>query len=417
MAQKIKISPDLIGGDVDEGYGEVADAFRRNLASGQEVGAAVSVYRDGRKVVDLWGGYRDGNTRAPWERDTIVTVFSTTKGVAALTVAVAASRGLIDYDAKVADYWPEFAQAGKGDVTVRQLLGHQAGLPIIKPPLTLADIADPAKLSKRIAAQAPLWPPGTRHGYHAITLGWYESELIRHADPQGRTLGRYFAEEIAAPLDLDFYIGLPASVDRNRVALLHPFAKRDALLHLNTVPPRLAAEFAQSVQPGRACHDLAAGVKEPDELNRDELRVLEMPGMNGMGTARSIAKLYGSAATGGSELGLSPAVRDALEGPAVPPTMGVRDKVMHFDTSYSLGLGKPTSTFVFGSSDRAFGWPGAGGSFGFADPETGIGFGYVMNRMGFHMLDDPRHLGLAASPVPRTCLGPERRSSRCGSAR
>jgi CubicO group peptidase (beta-lactamase class C family) len=394
MAQKIKISPDLIGGDVDEGYGKVADAFRRNLDSGKEVGAAVAVYRDGRKVVDLWGGYRNGTTRVPWERDTIVTVFSTTKGVAALTVAVAASRGLIDYDAKVADYWPEFAQAGKGAVTVRQLLGHQAGLPVIKPPLTLADIADPEKLSKRIAAQAPLWPPGTRHGYHAVTLGWYESELIRHADPQGRTLGRYFAEEIAAPLDLDFYIGLPASVDRNRVALIHPFAMRDALLNLNTVPPRSAAAFVNPFSLVMRATTPAADVKGLDELNRDKLRVLEMPGVNGMGTARSVAKLYGSAATGGSDLGLSPSVREALEGPAVPPTMGVRDKVMHFDTSYSLGLGKPTSTFVFGSSDRAYGWPGAGGSFGFADPDTGIGFGYVMNNMRFAMLDDPRHVAL-----------------------
>jgi CubicO group peptidase (beta-lactamase class C family) len=394
MAQKIKVSTDVVNGDVDEGYGQVADAFRRNLSSGQEIGAAVAVYRDGRKVVDLWGGYRDGFTRTPWQQDTIVTVFSTTKGVAALTVAVAASRGLIDYDAKVADYWPEFAQAGKGAITVRQLLGHQAGLPVIKPPLTLADIADPEKLSKRIAAQAPLWPPGTRHGYHAITLGWYESELIRHADPQGRTLGRYFAEEIAAPLDLDFYIGLPASVDRNRVALIHPFAMRDALMNLNTVPPRTAAAFVNPFSLVVRATTLAADVKGLDELNRDKLRVLEMAGMNGMGTARSVAKLYGSAATGGSDLGLSPTVREALEGPAVPPTMGVRDKVMHFDTSYSLGLGKPTSTFVFGSSDRAYGWPGAGGSFGFADPETGIGFGYVMNNMRFAMLNDPRHVAL-----------------------
>jgi len=394
MAQKIRISPDLIGGDVDEGYGKVADAFRRNLDSGTEVGAAVAVYRDGRKVVDLWGGYRDGNTRTPWEKDTIVTVFSTTKGIAALTVAVAASRGLIDYDAKVADYWPEFAQAGKGAVTVRQLLGHQAGLPVIKPPLTLADIADPEKLSKRIAAQAPLWPPGTRHGYHAVTLGWYESELIRHADPKGRTLGRYFAEEIAAPLDLDFYIGLPASVDRNRVALLHPFAMRDALLNLKTVPPRVAAAFVNPFSLVMRATTPAADVKGLDELNRDKLRVLEMPGVNGVGTARSVAKLYGSAATGGFDLGLSPTVRAALEGPAVQPTMGLRDKVMQFDTSYSLGLGKPTSTFVFGSSDRAYGWPGAGGSFGFADPETGIGFGYVMNNMRFAMLDDPRHVAL-----------------------
>ena len=394
MAQRIKIPPDLMAGDVDEGYGAVADAFRRNLSSGDEVGAAVAVYRDGSKVVDLWGGYRNLTTRAPWEKDTIVNVFSTTKGVAALTVAVAASRGLIDYDAKVADYWPEFAQAGKGAVTVRQLLGHQAGLPIITPPLTLADIADPEKLSKKIAAQAPLWPPGTRHGYHAITLGWYESELIRHADPQRRTLGRYFAEEIAVPLDLDFHIGLPASVDRNRVALLHPFAKRDAFLHLNSVPPRLAAAFVSPFSLVGRATTLAAGVKDADAFNRDELQVLEIPAGNGTGTARSVAKLYGSAATGGSELGLSRTVREALEGPAEPPTMGVRDKVMHFDTSYSLGLGKPTSTFVFGSSDRAYGWPGAGGSFGFADPETGVGFGYVMNRMRFHMLDDPRHLGL-----------------------
>ena len=394
MGERITISPDLLGGDVDEGYGPVADAFRRNLSSGNEVGAAVAVYRDGRKVVDLWGGYRNGTTRAPWERDTIVTVFSTTKGVAALTVAVAASRGQIDYNAKVADYWPEFAQAGKGAITVRQLLGHQAGLPIIKPPLTLADVADPERLSKKIAAQAPLWPPGTRHGYHAITLGWYESELIRHADPQGRTLGRYFAEEIATPLDLDFYIGLPASVDRNRVALIDPFAKRDALLNLHTLPPRLAASFANPFSLVARATAVTADVKELDAMNRDELRVLEMPGMNGMGTARSVAKLYGSAATGGSELGLSASVREALESPAVPPTMGVRDKVMHFDTSYSLGLGKPMSTFVFGSSDKAYGWPGAGGSFGFADPDTGIGFGYVMNNMRFAMLDDPRHVAL-----------------------
>jgi CubicO group peptidase (beta-lactamase class C family) len=190
MAQKIEISPELIGGDVDEGYGKVADAFRRNLTSGREVGAAVAVFRDGRKVVDLWGGLRDANTRAPWERGTLVTVFSATKGVSSLALAAAASRGLIDYDAKVADYWPEFAAAGKGEVTVRQLLGHQAGLPVITPPLAVSDLTDPPKMSAKLAARAPMWTPGTRHGYHALTLGWYASELIRHVDPQGRTLGR-----------------------------------------------------------------------------------------------------------------------------------------------------------------------------------------------------------------------------------
>jgi len=221
MVMKVKVSPDSIVGDVDEGYGKLVDVFRRNMTSGEEIGAAVAVYRDGVKVVDLWGGYRDGNTKAPWQEDTLVMMMSTTKGVSSLAVAVAASRGLISYEAKVADYWPEFAQAGKGTVTVRQLLSHQAGLPAITPPLTLGDVADPAKMSAKIAAQAPAWTPGTRHGYHTITLGYYESELIRHADPAGRTLGQFFAEEIARPLGHNLYRGLPASVNRDRVAHLH----------------------------------------------------------------------------------------------------------------------------------------------------------------------------------------------------
>ena len=389
-----EVRPINTEGDVDEGYGKVADAFRRNFSSGKEIGAAVAVYRDGRKVVDLWGGYRNVSTQAPWQKDTIVNVFSTTKGVASLAVAVAASRGLIDYDAAVADYWPEFAQAGKASITVRQLLSHQAGLVAIKPPLTLADIADPEKLSAKIAGQAPAWAPGTRHGYHAVTLGWYQSELVRHVDPKGRTLGRFFAEEIAGPLDLDFYIGLPLSVDRTRVAHLEPMSRREMLLHLHTMPPLFVAGLFNSRSLSGRALQIAAGVKEAGDFNRDEIRKLEMPAGNGTATARSIAKLYGNAATGSSELGLSQTVRDALEGPAVPPTMGLRDKVIHIDTSYSLGFGKPTSKFVFGSTDRAFGWPGAGGSFGFADPDTGIGFGYVMNRMGYHIFSDPRELNL-----------------------
>jgi CubicO group peptidase (beta-lactamase class C family) len=394
MAQKLRITSDLIGGDVDEGYGKVADAFRNNLSSGQEVGAAVAVYRDGRKVVDLWGGFCNGNTQTPWEKDTLVNVFSTTKGVASLAIAVAASRGLIDYDAKVADYWPEFAQAGKAAVTVRQLLGHQAGLTAIKPPLTLSDIADPAKLSAKIAKQAPAWRPGTRHGYHAVTLGWYQSELIRHVDPQGRTLGRFFAEEIAGPLDLDFYIGLPASVDRTRVAHLVPISRAEMLFHLHTMPPLFAAAMFNPYSLTARAFLVAAGVKEAGDFNRDEVRIPEMPSVNGTGTARAIAKLYGNAATGGSGLGLSRTVRDALEGSAVPPTMGLRDKVIHADSSFSLGFGKPTSKYVFGSTGKAFGWNGLGGSFGFADPDTGIGFGYVMNKLGYHAFSDPRELAL-----------------------
>jgi CubicO group peptidase (beta-lactamase class C family) len=383
-----------MGGDADEGYGKVADAFHRNFSSGQEIGAAVAVYRDGRKVVDLWGGYRNARHQEPWQQDTIVNVFSTTKGVAALAVAVAASRGLIDYDAKVAEYWPEFAQGGKGDVTVRQLLSHQAGLVAIKPPLTLAEIADPERLAAKIAGQVPAWVPGTRYGYHAATLGWYQSALIRRVDPRGRTLGRFFAEEIAGPLGLDFFIGLPASVNRDRVARLAPITRSAMLLHLHTMPPLFAASlFYPRSLPARAFL-VATGVKEAGHFNRDDVRDVEMPSVNGTGTAAAIAKLYGDAATGGSELGLSRTVRDALEGPAAAPSGGSRDKVMHIDTSFSLGFGKPTSTYVFGSTGKAFGWNGLGGSFGFADPDTGIGFGYVMNKLSYHAYSDPRELAL-----------------------
>ena len=394
MAQKLNISPDLIGGDVDEGYGKLADVFRRNLSSGHEVGAAFAVYRDGRKVVDLWGGYRDEITQAPWGKDTLVNVFSTTKGVASLAVAVAASQGLISYEAKVADFWPEFAQGGKAAVTVRQLLSHQAGLSAIDPPLTLQDLADPPTMSAKLAAQVPAWTPGTRHGYHGFTLGWYEGELIRRTDPAGRSLGQFFAEEIAKPLGLDFYIGLPASVDRDRVAYLHAWPAAKLLLHLNLWPPRTVAALLNPLSLTARSLVIAKGISGAAHFNRDELRVLEMPAVNGTGTARSLARLYGSAATGGSEIGLSPGVLDALKKAAIPPTNGVRDKIMFVDTSFSLGFLKPASLTVFGSSDSAFGTPGVGGSFGFADPDTGVGYGYVMNKLGFHPVSDPRELAL-----------------------
>jgi CubicO group peptidase (beta-lactamase class C family) len=387
-------STDSIGGDVDEGYGKLADAFRRNMSSGREVGAAVAVYRDGRKVVDLWGGFRDGTTQTPWEQDTLVTVFSTTKGIASLAVAVAASRGLISYDAKVADYWPEFAQAGKEAITVRQLLSHQGGLPALSPQLTLQDLADPISMSAKLAAQRPAWTPGTRHGYHAITLGWYEGELIRRTDPAGRSIGQFLADEVAKPLNLDLYIGLPDSVDRNRSAHLVIPSRFKSMLHLYVLPPRLlAASFNPSGLTARSLN-VVKGINVPSEdFNRDELRRVEIPAGNGTGDARSVAKLYGSAATGGSQLGLSPSVLDALKAPTTPPTKGLRDRGLQVERKYSLGFSKPSTMTVFGSSDNAFGTPGVGGSFGLADPDTGVGFAYVMNRMGIHMID-PRERAL-----------------------
>ena len=394
MGRKVAVSPDLVEGDVDEGYGKIADAFRANFAAYRDVGAAVAVYRDGVKVVDMWGGYRNGFTKTPWQHDTVVNMFSTTKGVASLAVSVAASRGLISYDAKVADCWPEFAQAGKAEVTVRQLLSHQAGLSALDAPLLLADLTDQETLSAALAAQAPAWPPGSRHGYHALTLGWYESELIRHTDPAGRTLGQFFADEVAAPLGLDLYIGLPASVDRDRVAHLHGWPRAEALLHLNAMPPRLALALLNPRGLTGRTVNLPNDVDAMRDYNREDIRTVEIPAANGIGTARAVAKAYGCAATGGRELGLTADTLDALTKSAVTPTGGIRDKVLHVNSLFSLGYCKPVPHFTFGSSDRAFGTPGLGGSFGFADPDTGIGFAYVMNRWGFHLWSDPRELPL-----------------------
>jgi CubicO group peptidase (beta-lactamase class C family) len=395
MVLKVTVSPDLISGDVDEGYGKVADAFRANFASGREVGAAIAVYRNGVKVVDLWGGYRDGVANVPWQHDTMVNMFSTTKGVAALVVALAVSRGLFGYDDKVVDHWPDFAQAGKADVTVRQLLGHQAGLCVLKPAPTVRDVADPARLSSMLAAQKPAWQPGTRHGYHAITLGWYESELIRRTDPAGRTLGRFLADEIAGPLGLDLHIGLPDSVPHDRVAHLHHWSRAESLLHLNGLPAGLVAASFNPVgllaRSGRLPRDVNPWA---GDYNRDDVRAVEIPSANGIGTAGAVAQLYGAAATGDTALGLTPSVLDELTALPTAPSRGLRDRVLRVDVAYSLGLAKPVPLLLFGSSDKAFGTPGFGGSFGFADPDTGTGFAYLMNRMGFRLVSDPRELAL-----------------------
>jgi CubicO group peptidase (beta-lactamase class C family) len=402
---KVDVPADATHGDVDEGYGPVADAFRRNFAERNEIGAACAVYRDGRKVVDLWGGYRDGTTRAPWERDTLVPMFSTTKGVASMALAVARSRGLVDYDAPVASYWPEFAAAGKERVTVRQLLSHQAGLCAIDEKLELADLADLDRIADKIARQRPAWEPGTRHGYHGITLGWYEGELIRRVDPQRRTLGHFFADEVAGPLGLEFHIGLPDTVLPERLATIHGYKPAEMMLHLREFPPRFVFAFLnpRSITYRTFGNPRVTGLV--NEYNRRELLRIEIPAANGVGTARSVACAYGEFATGGRTLGLTAETLDALSRPAVAPTGGRTDVVLHVESVFSLGYVKPFPRFRFGSpAGLAFGTPGAGGSFGFADPDVGIGFAYAMNRTGFRLYDDPRELALREALY--RCLSP-----------
>jgi CubicO group peptidase (beta-lactamase class C family) len=383
---KVDVPSALIRGDVDEGYGPVADAFRCNFAERCEVGAACAVYRDGTKVVDLWGGYRDGETRAEWREDTVVVMFSTTKGVSSLALALAHSRGLLDYDERVAAYWPEFAWRGKAQVTVRQLLSHQAGLPVIDIPLSVADLGDLDVMAAALALQRPLWIPGTRHGYHTLTLGWYEGELLRRVDPARRSLGRFFAEEIAAPLGVEFYIGLPQDFDLERRATIHGRGALQMLWHLREYEPRTLVAM---LKPGSIAR---RSLSNPPELlvdtafNSLEMLRVEIPAGNGIGEPRAVAAAYDGAIT--SKLGLTPTTLDALTRPAVLPSGGLVDFVLKMPDVFSLGYLKPTPDLPFGSAaDSAFGTPGNGGSFGFADPDTGIGYCYAPNRLGFGLTD------------------------------
>ncbi len=375
------------GGWVAPGFEEVRAEFDRNFVERGEIGAAVAAYWRGEKVVELWGGRRTPTGQAPWKEDTMVVVNSTTKGLAAMTVAVANSRGWIDYDAPVAAYWPEFAQNGKGAITVRQLLSHEAGLVWIDEALDVEDLRDLDYVSRVLARQKPAWEPGTRHGYHAMTIGLYMQELIRHADPAHRTLGRFFHDEIARPLEIEFYIGLPPEIPEERLAKLRPFSPMRAIRALRSVPRGFVMRILWPWSLLRKSMLFA----DLDFNDRRSLEI-EIPAGNGVGTARAIARAYSAFAEGGAELGITPATLASLT--AVHDVERPRDEVMGVPSWMSLGFLRPGPQLDWGSSRRAFGTPGAGGSFGFADPDARLGFAYAMNNMDFYMFDDPREKAL-----------------------
>lgn len=409
MVLKVDVPPELVQGDVEHGFGAVADAFRANFAAGTEVGAACAVYVDGRPVVDLWGGFRDGVARLPWQRDTMVTMFSTTKGVSSVALAHAHARGLLDYDATVASCWPEFGSAGKAEITVRQLLSHQAGLAVTDVPMDLEVLADPDKVAAAIDGQRPAWPAGTRHGYHGISLGWYESELLRRVDPGHRTIGRYFAEEVAAPLDAAFHIGLPAEVPAERLARIHGYKPAEMVLHLRELPPRFVRAFLDPRSATAKAFGNPRLLGVLDNYNRRDVLAVESPASNGTGEARGVARVYSALACGGDELGIGSATLSQLEEAATPPTHGPHDEILHVDTAFSLGYIKPFPSFRFGGCQwRAYGTPGAGGSFGFADPEHRVGFCYAMNRSGFRLWDDERERSIRDA-LYRVLGGPPQR--------
>jgi len=380
-----------VQGHVSRGFEAVREAFSENFILRGELGGACCAYQHGEKVVDLWGGIRNKRTGEPWEQNTMVVVHSATKGLAAMTLAIAHSRGWLDYEECVSTYWPEFAQQGKARITIRQLLAHQAALFAIEEPVDRSVIADLDRFAVVLARQKPAWEPGTRQAYHALSLGFYESELLRRVDPQHRSLGQFFQDEIASPLGLDVYIGLPEEIPNSRLATITPPGRLKMVLGF---PLRLTLEAMNRHSNIYRALEINPGTAVYFDEQRVYARNLEVPSGGGIGTARGIAHAYSVFATGGRELRLEPATLDLLAAPAIPPKRGFYDECLKADgVQFSLAFMKPSSAWPFGSPS-SFGSPGAGGSLGFADPKAGVGYAYVTSQMGTHLTGDPRDVAL-----------------------
>ncbi|MET0493451.1 MAG: serine hydrolase domain-containing protein [Actinoplanes sp.] len=391
-----------IAGFVAPGFEPVAEAFKSNFRAGREIGAACAAFLGDRCVVDLWGGFRTPDFTAAWDRDTMVLLMSTTKGLAALAIAVAHSRGWLDFDAPVARYWPEFAQHGKGRITVRQLVAFQSGLCVFDTPLTLELLGDLEALDEVLARQRPVWTPGTRHGYSPVALGLYQSALLRRVDPQGRTVGEFLKSEIADKLAAEMYVGLPDSVDDSRYAEIRGVRSFQAMREW---PPALVLAILNPRSMARRMGAVTPTANYQDLNTRPYLRI-EMPSVNGVAAPRALARTYAEFATGGAVLGLRPETMTELQAPGGSPSGTAMDGFYHFITAYSLGFWKPFSRWKFGTSQTAYGALGAGGSQGFADPDLGLGFAYAPNRFALGVFDDPRAAAIRTELY--RCLNPHR---------
>jgi CubicO group peptidase (beta-lactamase class C family) len=373
----------VICGKCDSRFLRVREAFAENFKSGKELGAAVAVTIDGRMAVDLWAGYADPQRTQPWEEDTLVNVYSTTKGMIAICVHQLVDRGLLDLDERIAHYWPEFAQGGKGDMPVRYLLNHRAGLAAINKPLPADAIFNWDIMADAIAAQEPWWEPGSRHGYHLRTYGWLVGEIVRRASGK-ESPGIYFRDEIAGPLGLDFHIGLDER-HHDRVAFItripkSPPGSQPNLTDIITNQPASITSKAFTNPPTYLI---------PDVANTPEWRRSEIPSGNGHGTARAIARVYGALACGGEIDGIRLLSRESIERARTEESRGP-DEVLILETRFGLGFMMPLPGSTMGPNEQAFGHPGAGGSLGFADPEAQVGFGYVMNLTATDILINER---------------------------
>ena len=372
-----------VHGTCDERFNTVKDLFQRSFDSGVEIGAAVSFVLDGQPVVDLWGGHYDLQRTREWERDTLVNVYSTTKGMTAICAHQLVERGLLDIEAPVARYWPEFATAGKDAITLRWLLSHKASLCGISVPLPNGALYDWDVMCAALAAQEPWWTPGEAHGYHPFTFGFLVGEVVRRVT--GESLGSYFRNHVAEPLGADFHIGLPAEHDSRTSDIYSTLIGNKPAAP--PAPNPSFAEFGQlMMKPGTM--QWAAFLNPPQDrnaVNTRQWRQAEIPAANGHGTARALARIYGALARGGEIDGvrilrpetIERATREEASGPEklfcglVPMRFGLGFVLSDGSHRYSRLSPNP----------RAFGHAGGGGSVGMADPDARIGFGFTMNNM------------------------------------
>ena len=378
-------------GFVADGWGAVRDAFASNLDSREDIGAGVAVFHRGKLVVDLTGGWRDNAGTIPYTPDTLQLVFSTTKGVVATAVAMCVERGHFRYDDLVSHVWPAFAEAGKADVTIEQLLSHQVGLYTVDGELAFEHVLDWNEMCSRLAATAPRFEPGSQHGYHALTFGWLAGELVRRAD--GRNIGRFVAEEIAAPLGAEIYIGLPKELE-SRVAPVNTGWAKTVTAAGKAPPASKAGKFATPLPadlPLAQALTLNGAMNVKGGFNRRDLHAAEVPGANGITNARSMATMYaatmGEVTIGGDRVRLVSPETMALA--TTPRTPLRRDAVLIVNSRFAAGYMLNGDANAF-PGDACYGHPGAGGSVSFADPSREIAFSYVMNRMTDALLGDPR---------------------------
>ncbi len=373
-----------VEGSADGRFARVRDAFAANFAERAELGASLCVICEGRTVVDLWGGRTDRRRGGAWTADTLAMIFSCTKAATALCAHVLAERGRLDLDQPVARYWPEFAAAGKERIPVRMLLNHQAGLPAVDEPLPPDTIFDWEAMTRALATQVPHWAPGTAHGYHAITFGWLVGEVVRRVG--GRSVGTFFREEIAGPLGLDFWIGLPAPLEPRLATIRMP--------PMQSPPsPVTRAIFSRKTLTSRAFLN-PRGLMMPGQANSRAVHAAEIPAANGIASARGLAGMYAPLALGGQWNGVRLVDRDRVEAMSTVESEG-EDLILLMPTRFASGFMKtidnrPDDSALLGPNPEAFGHAGAGGSFGMADPVAEVAIGYVMNQLGPGVLLNPR---------------------------